>query len=96
MPMQVGTLSDGTVVKIELKFLLTIMSAVIAIVIIFIVLRQDVVTALDRLNKHDIVLEQNAINVNSMKMQLLQLDDKISGLRDLYEYDRNVKKLEGK
>lgn len=80
-----GTLSQDLVVRFKLHFLLTIVGTVIATVIIFINLRNDVVQSLHVVAQQQIALDQNREEISQLKIQLSVVNAKLDYIKDLLQ-----------
>lgn len=90
--MEIGTISDGSVIKIKLGFLITIFGSVIGLVTLFVVMRQDLLDGLKRIT----VLEQlhvaDTAQLTDMRLKLTSIDDNIFYFRQQYEIDNPLSK----
>lgn len=89
MSLEIGTIGEGSVVKIKLGFLISCLGVIVGIVSIFLLMRSDVLSAITRV---EYLEKQRTIDNNSfneLKFNVKTIDDNLFYFRKQYEEDQN-------
>lgn len=87
--MEIGTLGDGSIIRIKLGFLISVIAFLIGIVSIFVIMRQDVMATLNRLEILEKMQLNDANTINDLRFKVTSIDDNLFYFRKQYEEDQN-------
>jgi len=90
--MEIGTLGDGSVIKIKLGFLLSVIGSLVGLVVLFVVMRQDVLNALVRIGTLEQMNSANASAIMDMRVKITNIDDNLYYFRKQYDSDNPTNK----
>lgn len=86
--MDIGTLGDNSVIRIKLGFLLAMILGVMSIVSMFIIMRQDVLNTLNRLESLEKMRLTDTTALMELRLKVNSIDDNLYFFRKQYDEDR--------
>ncbi len=87
--MDIGTLGDGSIIKIKLGFLASIIAGIMAIVSMFVIMRQDISNTLKRIETLEIMRMSDVKTMQDLQMKTGSIDSNLYYFRRQYEEDQN-------